>query len=107
MLGFYDYDGNIYINNHNLKISNKSNIRKYLELILGESYLFSGSILENISLLKNHNIEKIEEVSKNCEIYYDITRFKEHYKTLIGENGVKLSGGQKQKIGRASCRERV
>lgn len=98
MLGFYDYDGNIYINNHNLKRLNKSNIRKYLELILGESYLFSASILENISLLKKHNIEKIEEISKDCEIYYDITRFKEHYKTLIGENGVKLSGGQKQRI---------
>lgn len=33
ILGFYDYEGNIYINNHNLKRLNKENIRDYIELI--------------------------------------------------------------------------
>ena len=83
ILGFYKYDGEIYINNHNIKNLNKSDIRKYVELILGESYMFSGSILENI---------------KDCDIKEDIDRFENRYNTLIGEKGTKLSGGQKQRV---------
>lgn len=98
ILGFYDYDGNIYINNHNIKRLNKEDIRKYVELIFGESCMFSGSILENISLNNRVDIKEIEEVAKVCEIKTDIERFESKYDTLIGEKGTKLSGGQKQRI---------
>lgn len=98
ILGFYDYDGNIYINNHNIKRLNKNDIRKSVELILGETYLFSGSILENISLHKQISMNKIQKIAKDCEIESDIRKFKDKYDTLVGEKGVKLSGGQKQRI---------
>ena len=98
ILGFYDYDGNIYINNHNIKRLNKNDIRKNVELILGETYLFSGSILENISLHKKISMNKIQKIAKECEIESDIRKFKDKYDTLVGEKGVKLSGGQKQRI---------
>ena len=98
ILGFYKYEGNIYINNHNIKRLNKSNIRKYVELVMGESYMFSGSILENIKLDNEINIDKIEEISSQCDIKEDIYRFKDRYNTLIGEKGTKLSGGQKQRL---------
>lgn len=98
ILGFYQYDGNIYIHNHNIKRLNKEDIRKYVELILGESYMFSGSILENIKLDNDVDLSIVKEASTNCDIAYDIDNFKEGYQTLIGEKGVKLSGGQKQRI---------
>ena len=98
ILGFYKYDGNIYINNHNIKRLNKEDIRKYVELILGESYMFSGSILENIKLDNEIDNNTLEQTAINCDIKKDIDRFKEGYNTLIGEKGTKLSGGQKQRI---------
>lgn len=98
ILGFYKYDGNIYINNHNIKRLNKEDIRKYIELILGESYMFSGSVLENIQLDNDMQLDKIEKTVKDCDIKDDITEFKDGYNTLIGEKGKKLSGGQKQRI---------
>lgn len=98
ILGLYEYDGNIYINNHNIKRISKNNIRKYVDLILGETYMFSGSILENIILQNKIDKKLIDNVAKECEIQEDIKKFKEKYNTLIGEKGVKLSGGQKQRI---------
>lgn len=98
ILGFYKYDGNIYINNHNIKRLNKENIRKYVELILGETYMFSGSILENIALDNKIEEDILEETVINCDIKEDIDKFKDGYNTLIGEKGTKLSGGQRQRI---------
>ncbi len=98
ILGFYDYEGNIYINNHNIKRLSKENIRKYVELILGESYMFSGSIMENIALHNEIDEQKIKQAVKDTEIEADIKKFKDKYNTLIGEKGTKLSGGQKQRI---------
>lgn len=98
MLGFYKYDGNIYINNHNIKRLNKEDIRKYVELVLGETYMFSGSILENIKLDNKIEANTLEKTVTDCDIKEDINKFEDKYNTLIGENGVKLSGGQKQRI---------
>ena len=98
ILGFYNYDGNIYINSHNIKRLNKEDIRKYVDLILGESYMFSGSILENIKLDNNINEDILEQTVINCDIKDDINGFENGYNTLIGEKGTKLSGGQKQRI---------
>lgn len=100
VLGFNDYNGKIYINNHNTSRLNKSNIRKYIDLVEGNSYLFKGTILDNV-LLKNKDDKKekiLDEVFKDCEIYDDIQRFNEKENTLVGEKGTKLSGGQKQRI---------
>ena len=98
ILGFYKYDGNIYINNHNIKRMNKEDIRKNVELILGETYMFSGSILENIKLDNEIENNILEKIVKNCDLKDDIDRFEDGYNTLVGEKGTKLSGGQKQRI---------
>ena len=97
ILGFNEYNGNIYINNHNTKRLNKSNIREYVELVDGNSYLFKGTILENV-LLKNGETNKLDKILKDAEIYDDIQRFEEKENTFVGEKGTKLSGGQRQRI---------
>lgn len=78
ILGLYEYDGNIYINNHSIKRISKNNIRKYVDLILGETYMFSGSILENIILQNKIDKKLIDNVAKECEIQEDIKNLKKN-----------------------------
>lgn len=100
ILGFNDYSGKIYINNHNIHRLNKSNIREYVDLVEGDTYLFKSTIIDNILLdnKKDTKVDLVEETLKNCEIYDEVNKFKNKENTQIGENGVKLSGGQKQRI---------
>ena len=100
MLGFNDYNGNIYLNNHNIDRLNKENIREYIDLVQGDSYLFKGSILDNVLLDNKNKVKKKKKkkVLKDSEIYDDIQRFQEKENTLVGEKGTKLSGGQKQRV---------
>ena len=98
ILGFYPIQGNIYLNYHNNKQLNKENIRQYIDLISGETDLFTGTILENIQLDNKYEEKQLTKVVKEAEIYDDLKRLQEGYQTLVGEKGVKLSGGQKQRI---------
>ena len=98
ILGFYDYTGNIYINNHNINRINRKNIRQYIELLHGESFLFSGELLENIKLRNKYDETKLNKLLNECELVEEINEFEEKINTIIGENGIKLSGGQKQRI---------
>lgn len=98
ILGFYPVQGNIYLNYHNTKQLDKSNIREYVDYVSGEADLFGGTILDNIELGSKVEAEKVIRASQEAEIYQDIKRFEEGYQTIIGEKGVKLSGGQKQRI---------
>lgn len=98
LLGFYDYTGNIYINNINLKRINKEQIRNYIALVLEDSFIFSGTIYDNICLYKNVDSLKLDEAVKKANIYDEIINFKEGYKSYVGERGITLSGGQKQRI---------
>ena len=97
ILGFNEHNGNIYINNHNIKRLNKSNIREYVELVDGNSYLFKGTILDNV-ILKNDKANNVDKMLKDAEIYDDIQRFEEKENTFIGEKGTNVSGGQRQRI---------
>ena len=86
------------MNYHNNKQLNKENIRQYIDLISGETDLFTGTILENIQLDNKYEEKQLTKVVKEAEIYDDLKRLQEGYQTLVGEKGVKLSGGQKQRI---------
>lgn len=88
----------IYINNHNINRINRKNIRRFIELLDGESFLFSGEILENIKLKNNYDENKFNKLMNECELVEEINKFEEKEKTIIGENGIKLSGGQRQRI---------
>lgn len=98
ILGFYPVGGKIYLNYHNSKQLDKSNIREYIDFVSGDADLFTGTILDNIELGTQNTKEKLTKIVKEAEIYKDINRFEEEYQTIVGEKGVKLSGGQKQRI---------
>ena len=65
-----------------------------------ELFLFSGSILENISFSRpNATIEEVKAAAKAAQAEEFIEEMPKQYDTIIGERGVNLSGGQKQRIG--------
>lgn len=99
ILGFYDYTGNIYIGKYNIKDVSKKSIRKYIGVVLQDTYLFTDTIKNNINIT-NKNIEdkKIIETLKLTEIYEEIKGFDDTINYLIGKGGNNISGGQKQRI---------
>lgn len=73
--------------------------RPALGVVLQDSFLFDGSIRENIAFSRPDATE--EEILEACRIAHVdefAERFKDRYDTIIGERGVKLSGGQRQRV---------
>ena len=91
--------GSIYIDNYPIKDFKINELRKHIGYVPQNGFLFSGTIEENI-IFGNHKKTKDDmfEVSKKACIHDNIMMFKNEYKTLIGERGVTLSGGQIQRL---------
>ena len=97
---FYDAEsGDILIDNQSIyKIKIKS-LRSHISLVSQETTLFDDTIKNNIKYAKEDaSDQEIIEVAKlsHCDEY--INNLPKKYETLIGENGVRLSGGEKQRI---------
>jgi ATP-binding cassette subfamily B protein len=74
-------------------------LRQAIGYVPQDNFLFSDSITNNIGFgLENPKQEDIENVSKLADIHDNIIGFKEGYKTILGERGVTVSGGQKQRL---------
>ena len=74
-------------------------LRQNISLVSQETTLFDDSILNNIKYSReNASNEEIYEVARlsNCEEFVD--KLPNKYDTIIGENGIRLSGGEKQRI---------
>ena len=91
--------GSIYIDNYPIKDFKINELRKHIGYVPQNGFLFSGTIEENI-IFGNHKKTKdnMFEISKKACIHDNIIMFKNDYKTLIGERGVTLSGGQIQRL---------
>ena len=96
MIRLFDLDkGEIIIGNENIKDLHFKNLRSYFSLVSQDTVLFDGSISENIkynSKLSNKIIEKFAELACVDEV---IEKLPQGLNTQIGENGIKLSGGQR------------
>lgn len=99
LLGFYNYTGNIYIGNINIKDVNQKSIRKYIGIVLQDTYIFNDSIKNNINVvnktLTNDDIVRLCKIS--C-LKNDIELFDDKYNHILENNGSNISGGQKQRI---------
>lgn len=98
----YDYEGEIFIDGIELRRIDKKLLRTSVGLILQEPFLFSKTIEENIAItapsLEHENVERVSELAS---IHNHILSFHDSYATLVGERGVALSGGEKQRISMA------
>ena len=97
---FYDSkEGNIYINSTNInKISQKS-LRKIIGVVPQDTVLFNDTIYYNISYGNTGaNKEEVISAAQNADIHDFIVSLPDGYETIVGERGLKLSGGEKQRV---------
>ena len=98
LLGFIEYEGDIFIDDIDLKDLNKIKLRENIGLCFQTPYIFSDTIKNNIDCFENRKIEEIKEICKICELDQEIEKNPNKYDELLGERGINLSGGQKQRI---------
>ena len=92
-------EGNILIDNKNIKELNLNNLRNSISVVPQESFLFSDTINNNIKFGKiNASQEEIIEATKLAQVHQNIIDFKDGYESILGERGVSLSGGQRQRV---------
>ena len=92
-------NGNIKINDINLKNIDLNHLRSSIGYVPQDGYLFSGTIRENIGFSSNKiNNNEIEIAAKKAEMMDEINSFPDKFETVIGERGVQLSGGQRQRL---------
>ena len=97
---FYDIQsGDITIDDQSLYKSTIESIRDEISMVSQETTLFDDTIKNNIKYGKeNATDDEILEVSKLSFCHEFIKNLPDQYETLIGENGVRLSGGEKQRL---------
>lgn len=81
---------------------NKKDLRESIGFVQQESFLFSGTIKENVAFSENKigtvDMEKVKECCAFADIDEDIRSFPDGYDTKVGEKGATLSGGQRQRV---------
>jgi len=97
---FYDpLAGRVLIDGHDVREVTQQSLRQHIALVLQETFLFSGTVKENIAYGRlDATEEEIIAAAKAANAHQFIMELPEEYETQIGERGVKLSGGQKQRI---------
>jgi ABC-type multidrug transport system fused ATPase/permease subunit len=91
--------GAVLIDGHDLAAARLASYRQQLGVVLQETFLFDGTIRENVKFSRPSATE--EDFLKACAIARVdefAERFPEGYDTIVGERGVKLSGGQRQRL---------
>lgn len=97
---FYDpTEGRILIDGKDVRKVTLSSLRSCISPVLQDTFLFDGTIAENISYARpDASREEIEEAARAADIHEDILLMPDGYETKVGERGLRLSGGQKQRV---------
>jgi ATP-binding cassette, subfamily C, bacteriocin exporter len=98
---FYALDaGSIQIGDTDIRYISTPAIRKRITAVSQQTDLFQGTIISNIALGEpDPDLERIINICQRLGIHEYITRLPERYHSIIHEQGINLSGGQKQKLG--------
>ena len=91
--------GRVLIDGHDIAHVDPNSLRSQLGVVPQECFLFSGTILENITLYReDFPLEAVVKAAKLAEAHGFIQAFSMGYRTKVGERGATLSGGQRQRI---------
>lgn len=91
--------GKIFIGEHNIHYFNNSSMRENVATVPQQLDLFSGTIIENIALGEYYpDMERIIDICKSLGILQFIENLPDGFATRLGEHGVGLSGGEKQRL---------
>ncbi|MDE5931023.1 MAG: ABC transporter ATP-binding protein/permease [Lachnospiraceae bacterium] len=96
----YDVDeGDVLVDGVNVKEYSLKNLRNGVSMVLQKNVLFSGTILENLQWGDEHAAEtEVREAATAAQADDFVSHFPEGYETELGQGGVNVSGGQKQRL---------
>ena len=97
---FYEpKSGEIYINNANTNTISQESLREIIGVVPQDTVLFNDTIYYNIAYGKAGSTkEEVVSAAKNADIHDFISILPDGYETIVGERGLKLSGGEKQRV---------
>ncbi|MBT5899368.1 MAG: ABC transporter ATP-binding protein/permease [Candidatus Pelagibacter sp.] len=97
---FYEpKSGKIYINNVNTNTISQESLREIIGVVPQDTVLFNDTIYYNIAYGKAGSTkEEVVSAAKNADIHDFISILPDGYETIVGERGLKLSGGEKQRV---------
>ncbi|MGK7942345.1 MAG: ABC transporter ATP-binding protein [Crocosphaera sp.] len=88
--------GRILIDGVDIRDIAKKDLRRYVGMILQESFLFAGDVKRNITLGEDYSLEEVQQAAKLTNVDRLIEELPQGYNTELRERGTNLSGGQKQ-----------
>ena len=88
--------GRILVDGIDIRDIPQADLRRYIGVILQESFLFAGDVKRNITLGDNYSLEEVKQAAKLVNIDRFIENLPDGYNTILRERGTNLSGGQKQ-----------
>ena len=97
---FYDIEsGSVIIDGQNMKDITQDSLRRAIGIVPQDTVLFNDSIGYNIAYARpNASQEQIEDAARAAQVHDFITSLPKGYNTTVGERGLKLSGGEKQRV---------
>jgi ABC-type transport system involved in Fe-S cluster assembly fused permease/ATPase subunit len=96
---FYDVStGEITIDDQNIANITQKSLRKHIGVVPQDTILFNDTIAYNISYGANAQFEDIVNAAKKAQIHDLIVSWPEGYDTIVGQRGLRLSGGEKQRV---------
>ena len=96
---FWDTEeGKITIDGTNIKDISYESLMDNISFVFQDTFMLHDTIYENIIMGKNYTREEVENAAKKAQIHDFIMSLPDRYETKIGEGGIKLSGGEKQRI---------
>ena len=100
LMRFYDVDeGEILLDGVPIRRLKRADLRKSYAMVLQDTWLFQGTIFENIAYGKeNATMDEVVEAAKAARIHSYITRLPNGYDTILTDDGTNISKGQKQLI---------
>ena len=98
---FYDpTDGSIQLDGLDLRMLQKKSLREHIGMVLQDTMLLGGSIADNIAYGRlEARRDEIEQAARAARIHEFVAGLEKGYQTEVGERGVRLSAGQRQRIG--------
>ena len=91
-------EGEVLIDGNNVKTIPLGTLRTNIGMVQQEPFLFSDSVINNISYgLKEIDEKLVKKVSEIANFDKDVEQFPHKYETVVGERGITFSGGQKQR----------
>ena len=91
-------EGRILIDNTDVREYALQSLRSQISFIEQDIFLFSNSIFDNISFGRTSSLEEVIDVAQKAQAHEFVDKMPKKYDSLIGERGVQLSGGEKQRI---------